>query len=126
MSPVASDTRPAGQAAAGTQFQAQQTVWDGIAATPQFRRLMTAKKKFIIPVFIFFLAYYFALPLLAGYAPGFMSVKVVGGMSRAYVFALSQFFVAWAIAWRYVRAAGKFDKMANDIAAQAEARKGEK
>jgi uncharacterized membrane protein (DUF485 family) len=52
-----------------------------------------------------------------------MSVKVIGGMSRAYVFALSQFFVAWAIAWRYVKAAGKFDKLADDIIAQAEAQK---
>jgi uncharacterized membrane protein (DUF485 family) len=84
---------------------------------------MHAKKVFIIPVFVFFLAFYFALPLLAGFAPGFMSVKVIGGVSRAYVFALAQFVVAWAIAWRYVKAAGKFDQLAKDIVAQAEAQK---
>jgi len=33
----------------------------------------------------------------------------------AYLFALSQFFMAWIIAALYVRAAARFDRMAADV-----------
>jgi len=51
---------------------------------------MATKKIFIVPAFIFFVLYYFALPVLVGYAPQFMSTKVLY-VNLAYLFALSQF-----------------------------------
>ena len=57
----------------------------------------------------------FALPVLVGYAPELMSKPVWGPVNIAYLFALSQFFMAWILAWRYVRAAGRFDAMAKRI-----------
>jgi uncharacterized membrane protein (DUF485 family) len=36
-------------------------------------------------------------------------------VNLAYLFALSQFFVAWIIAALYVRAAARFDKMAAGV-----------
>lgn len=97
------------------RYEATQTEWDRIAATKQFKDLMATKKVFIIPAFVFFVAYYFALPILVGYAPNLMSTKVIGPVNLAYLFALSQFFVAWLIAWLYVRAASDFDELAKDI-----------
>ena len=64
---------------------------------------------------IFFIVYYFSLPLLVGYAPELMARKVLGVVNVAYLFALSQFFMAWIVAWAYVRAASRFDKMAQDV-----------
>ena len=61
------------------------------------------------------MVYYFALPVLVGYAPGLMSKRVLGVVNVAYLFALSQFFMAWIIAALYVRAAGRFDAMAQSI-----------
>jgi len=63
----------------------------------------------------FFIAYYFALPLLVGYAPAFMSERVWGPVNLAYLFALSQFFMAWIIAGLYVVAAKKFDMYGRHI-----------
>ena len=83
--------------------------WDRVAEMDEFRLLLLAKKQFVIPATVFFVVYYFALPILVGYAPEFMSKKVWGQVNLAYLFALSQFFVAWAIAWNYVIAARKFD-----------------
>ena len=91
------------------------TDWDRIAATQEFKDLMSTKKVFIVPAFIFFVVYYFALPALVGYAPALMSTKVIGNVNLAYLFALSQFFMAWIIAYLYVKAAGGFDKLAKDI-----------
>lgn len=89
--------------------------WDEIAESKAFQHLMATKKVFIVPAFVFFVVYYFALPVLVGYAPRFMSTKVVGHVNLAYLFALSQFVVAWLIAALYVRAASNFDQLAKDI-----------
>jgi uncharacterized membrane protein (DUF485 family) len=102
------------------QYQASQSTWDTIAESREFKDLMATKRIFIVPAFIFFLVYYFALPVLVGYAPQFMSTKVIGQVNLAYLFALSQFFVAWIVAALYVKAAGNFDRLAKDILERAE------
>lgn len=89
--------------------------WERLAASEQFRNLVKAKRRFIIPAMIFFVVYYFALPALIGYAKPFMEKRVLGPVNLAYLFALSQFFMAWIIAWLYVRAAARFDRMAKDV-----------
>ena len=93
------------------------TDWDVVAGNPEFKALMRAKKRFIVPATIFFIVYYFALPILVGYAPEFMSTPVVGPVNIAYLFALSQFFVAWFIAFLYVRAAARFDEQGRAVLA---------
>jgi uncharacterized membrane protein (DUF485 family) len=102
------------------QYEASQSTWDKIAESREFQDLLATKKIFIVPAFIFFVVYYFALPVLVGYAPQFMSTKVIGEVNLAYLFALSQFFVAWLIAGLYVKAANNFDRLAKDILNKAE------
>jgi uncharacterized membrane protein (DUF485 family) len=89
--------------------------WEKLAGTERFRNLLKAKRRFIVPAMIFFIVYYFALPVLIGYAPSFMERRVIGPVNLAYLFALSQFFMAWIIAALYVRAAARFDRMANEV-----------
>ena len=89
--------------------------WERVAAMAEFKALLAAKLKFIVPATVFFLVYYFALPILVGYAPHLMETKVLGVVNLAYVFALSQFFMAWIVAWLYVRAASRFDKLAAGV-----------
>lgn len=89
--------------------------WEKLAASERFRNLLKAKRKFVVPAMIFFIVYYFALPVLIGYARPFMERRVLGPVNLAYLFALSQFFMAWIIAWLYVRAAARFDRMAKDV-----------
>jgi len=102
------------------RYEAQQSEWDRIAETREFKDLMATKKVFIVPAFAFFVIYYFLLPILVGYAPQFMATRVIGVVNLAYLFALSQFFMAWTIAGLYVKAAGDFDKLARDIIEKAE------
>jgi uncharacterized membrane protein (DUF485 family) len=113
------------EVAQAKQYQASQPTWDKIAESREFQDLMATKRIFIVPAFIFFVVYYFALPVLVGYAPQFMSIKV-GFVNLAYLFALSQFFVAWIIAGLYVKAANNFDRLAKDILDKAEDAKGGK
>lgn len=92
--------------------------WEALAHSKRFRELIRAKRRFIVPAMIFFVVYYFALPVLVGYAPRLMERKVVGVVNVAYFFALSQFFMAWTIAALYVRAAARFDRMAKGVLEQ--------
>lgn len=89
--------------------------WEHIAATDDFKTLVATKRKFILPAVIFFIVYYFALPVLVGYAPELMKTKIFGVVNLAYVFALSQFFMAWILAAIYVKKAGHFDALAEKI-----------
>jgi uncharacterized membrane protein (DUF485 family) len=92
--------------------------WSQVAAMTEFKELVAAKMRFILPATIFFIVYYFALPVLVGYFPGFMDQKVIGDVNIAYLFALSQFFMAWILAYLYLRRAGIFDQMAKNIIAK--------
>jgi uncharacterized membrane protein (DUF485 family) len=85
--------------------------WAAIERTPEFRALVRAKRAFIVPATLFFVAYYFALPALVGYWPGLMSRPVAGHVNIAYLFALSEFVMAWAIMAAYVRRARRYDRM---------------
>jgi uncharacterized membrane protein (DUF485 family) len=89
--------------------------WDALARSGAFRTLIAAKMRFLIPVSVFFIIYYFALPILVGYFPEAMKKRVWGAVNWAYLFALSQFFMAWALAWIYVRKAADWDRQAREV-----------
>lgn len=108
--------KPAHEQTAGED--AQLADWDQIAAREEFKALLKAKLKFIAPATVFFIVYYFALPVLVGYKREWMEKQVFGVVNVAYLFALSQFIMAWTVAALYVRAAGRFDKMAEAILAK--------
>lgn len=86
--------------------------WAEISRDPDFRRLLRDKIRFVVPATIFFVIYYFALPVLVAFAPEFMNQPVLGKVNLAYLFALSQFFMAWALAGLYVWAASRWDREA--------------
>lgn len=92
--------------------------WEKIAGSNEFKELIRAKRRFIIPATTFFVIYYFALPYLVGYHAAFMQQKVWGEMNLAYLFALSQFFMAWTLAAFYVTAATGWDRKAAALLAK--------
>lgn len=95
--------------------------WHAIAAMPEFQALTRRKRSFILKGCAFFLVYYFALPILVGFFPRLMETSF-GPVNAAYLFALSQFFMAWIVAALYVKAAAGWDKAAHAIINRAEAR----
>ena len=122
---AATDVAPLGHAASKpahelTATEDRQVVdWSSVTRMPEFRSMLRAKLRFIIPATLIFITYYFALPVLVGYAPGLMSRKIIGTVNLAYVFAFSQFFMAWIIAALYLRAASRFDRMEHQVIAKA-------
>lgn len=99
--------------AAGTPT-GESDLWDRVAAMDEFKLLLLAKVEFVVPAVVTFIVYYFLLPISVGYFPQFMD-KRIGPVNLAYLFALSQFFVAWLIAFLYVRQARRFDDFGSRI-----------
>jgi len=101
---------------------AKEQVLEKIEEWPEFKELERSKMRFILPATIFFLLYYFALPVLVGFFPETMDTRLFSGFSVAYLFALSQFFMAWILAFLYLLAfAPKIDQMVRNIVRMVEA-----
>ncbi len=98
--------------------EADRAPWEQIAADPDFKALLSRKARFIITATVFFVVYYFALLVLVGWFPEAMKKKVIGDVNWAYLFALSQFFMAWILAFIYVGAAAGWDKTASALIAK--------
>jgi uncharacterized membrane protein (DUF485 family) len=92
--------------------------WQKIERDPDFKSLVRRKVKLVVPATVFFVVYYFALPIAVGWFPDLMERKVWGAMNLAYLFALSQFFMAWVLAGIYVAAAAGWDRRERDLLAK--------
>ena len=94
--------------------------WEGLEETDEFRQLVRARWRFVAPATVFFLVYYFALPLSNGLFPNVMRTEIIGHINLAYIFALSQFVMAWLLAYFYIRQAGRvFDPLAEKVRQRA-------
>ena len=89
--------------------------WSAIEADPRFQELHAKKSFFLWGLMAFSVVYYFALPLGAAYLTDVFKIKVWGPINVGILFALSEFIVAWGIAWFYAVKAAEFDRMAEEI-----------
>jgi uncharacterized membrane protein (DUF485 family) len=86
--------------------------WDAIERSPEFRELVTRRRRFVVPATIFFMAWYLGFILLAGYAPDFMGESIYEGFTVGYALALTQFVMVWGLAAWYLRKADReFDPL---------------
>ena len=90
--------------------------WEAIERSPEFQELVTRKRSFVLPATIFFLAYYMAFILLAGYAEDFMASSVYEGLTVGYCLALTQFVMVFALGIMYLRKADRqYDPLAQRV-----------
>jgi uncharacterized membrane protein (DUF485 family) len=100
--------------------------WKAVEQSPEFRELIAARRRFVLPATIFFLSWYLGFILLAGYAPDFMARSVYQGLTVGYCLALTQFVMVFALGFAYARRAGRvFDPLAERAARGAQMMAGE-
>jgi uncharacterized membrane protein (DUF485 family) len=89
--------------------------WERAEHSPEFQELVTARRRFVIPATIFFLVWYTAFILLAGYAPDFMGETfLTDGLTVGYVLALTQFVMVFVLGLMYLRRAERvFDPLSD-------------
>jgi uncharacterized membrane protein (DUF485 family) len=94
--------------------------WAAIDADPNFQQLHRKKTRFLWTLMIISVIYYFLLPIGAAYFTDLYKIKVWGPVNVGLLFALSEFIVAWLIAYIYARVASqRFDPMADAILKKA-------
>ena len=92
--------------------------WRALEADARFQALHRRKVRFLWGLMAFSVAYYFALPVGAGYFPELFRTRLAGPINVGLLFALSEFVVAWLVAFVYARRAGaEFDALAAEISA---------
>ncbi len=95
--------------------------WVAIARHPRFQELHQRKSRFLWGLMAFSVIYYFLLPIGAVYWVDLFRKQVWGPVNVGLLFALSEFVVAWGIAFIYSRhASRRFDAMAREIAHAAQ------
>ena len=95
--------------------------WVAAHNSAEFATLRKRLHRFVFPISVLFLAWYFLYVLLAAFAPGFMSIKVVGNINVGLVFGLLQFVSTFVITTCYARyAARNLDPISERIRAQVE------
>ncbi len=92
------------------------TATEAVGKDPEMVELENRHRRFVWPATAFFLVYYLALNFLAGTSPDLMGTKLFGEFTFGYLFALSQFLMAFVVAWVYSRwAASRIDPLATDL-----------
>jgi uncharacterized membrane protein (DUF485 family) len=90
--------------------------WDQLATDPQFVSLLQARRRFVFPCTVLFIALYLALPLGIAFAPRLMNAPLIGPLTVAYAYGLLQFAFAWVLLALYMFAAKRFDERVHEIA----------
>lgn len=85
-----------------------------VVNSSKFKQLIHEKKVFIIPLTIFFLVFYFTLPILTSYSK-VLNKAAIGDISWAWIFAVAQFVMTWVLCVVYVKRFAKFDVEAEEI-----------
>ena len=100
--------------------------WEAIEQSPEFKELIAARRRFVLPATIFFLAWYIGFVLLAGYAPDFMADSVYEGLTVGYCLALTQFVMVGALGLMYLRRSERvYDPLVEKVAERVRAGLGE-
>ena len=94
--------------------------WNAVEQSPEFKELIAARRRFVLPATIFYLSWYLGFILLAGYAPDFMAESVYQGLTVGYCLALTQFVVVAALGLMYLRRAERtYDPLAEKVRLRA-------
>jgi uncharacterized membrane protein (DUF485 family) len=92
--------------------------WEALARDPEFRALVSARRRFVAIGTAIYSGYLVAFLALLGYAPGFMS-KQLGGISLALWGGFSICLLTVVMAWAYARRAGEWERMARAFVEKA-------
>ena len=89
----------------------------------RFINLQRRRRRFVIPLAVFFLAWYFAFVLVAAYLPDVMAHRVVGSINLGLVLGLGQFVTTFAITIWYVGFSNRvLDPLGAELRAELEAK----
>ena len=87
--------------------------------------LITTKVRFLGPMVVIYMLSYVGVTALAGFAKGFMALKVAGSLNVGFVLIAFNYSLSWVLALVYVLVANRiFDPMVEQVVAATTEGKG--
>jgi len=78
--------------------------------------IMQEKKRFLLPMLIFLLVFYFMLPLSLAFFPKAMGrMSIIPGLSWGWLYTFLQIPMTWLLGWMYHQKSKKFDRELEEI-----------
>jgi len=90
---------------AGQPAKAETFDWLAIERSPEFTELVQTRRRIITPLTVIWLVVSMSYLILAAFVPGVMGWQVTDGLPFAWLAAITQVILTWAVTWAYLRRA---------------------
>jgi uncharacterized membrane protein (DUF485 family) len=96
-----------GEAVKPTGSEFAPDAWIEGVESAEFKTLIDAKRRTIMPMIVIYLVGYMGLSVLAGFAPGILGLKVLGAVNLGFVLIAGNYLMSWVLAIVYARISAK-------------------
>jgi uncharacterized membrane protein (DUF485 family) len=77
--------------------------WVAGVQTTEFKTLIDAKRRSIVPMVVIYVLGYMGLSVLAGFARGILGMKVLGPVNLGFALIVGNYVMSWVLAVVYAR-----------------------
>src|SRR5271167_1421822 len=94
---------------------------EGVEST-EFKTLIDAKQRSIVPMIVIYMIGYMGLSILAGFGRGILGTKVLGAVNLGFVLIAGNYVMSWVLAIVYARiSANRHDPLVKVVVDKARA-----
>ncbi len=105
--------------------EAVRDAWIHGVQSHEFRTLIDAKQRAIVPMIVIYVAGYLGLSILAGFGRGLLGTKVVGAVNLGFVLIAGNYVLSWLLGLVYARvSAHRHDPLVKLVIDRASAPRG--
>jgi uncharacterized membrane protein (DUF485 family) len=83
--------------------QVASDAWIEGVESPEFKTLIDAKQRSIVPMIVIYVVGYLGLSVLAGFGRGILGTKVLGAVNLGFVLIAGNYVMSWVLAVVYAR-----------------------
>src|SRR5271170_2153709 len=96
--------------------------WIEVIESTEFKTLIDAKQRSIVPMIVIYMTGYMGLSVLAGFGRGILGTKVLGAVNLGFVLITGNYVMSWLIAIVYARiSANRHDPLVKVVVDKARA-----
>ncbi len=96
--------------------------WIEGVESPEFKALIDAKQRTIVPMIVIYMIGYMGLSVLAGFGRGILGTKILGAVNLGFVLIAGNYVMSWVLAIVYARiSANRHDPLVKVVVDKARA-----
>jgi len=96
--------------------------WIEGVESAEFKTLIDAKRRSIVPMIVIYMIGYMGLSVLAGFGRGLLGIKVLGAVNLGFVLIAGNYVMSWVLAVVYARlSANRHDPLVQVVVEKARA-----